>query len=137
VRKIHILKKRVENLEKEQKSQDKALFYLRDLESLSGIHLAEFYEESEKNDDESVTLGITVEDIEEELGLSKPKEPEHGYVISLIFDPNNPAEWSEEAGGGWRTQGMGTRYENMEDVKSRLKLLKKQWPTYPLKITKV
>jgi len=137
VKKIHILKKRVENLEHEQEEQDKALVYLRDLESLSGIHIDEFHGESKENDEESITLEITIEDIEEELGLSTPKKPEHGYVISLIFDPNNPAEWSEEAGGGWRDRGMGTRYEAATDVKSRLKSLKKQWPTYPLRITKV
>ena len=132
-----MLEKRVEHLEHEQEEQDKALYYLHDLENLSGMHITELYEKPKYLDEEPVALEITLEDIEEELGLSKPRTPQHGYVILLTFDPKNPAEWSEEAGGGWRDRGMGTRYADAKLVKGRLKLLKKQWPTYPLKITKV
>jgi len=137
VKNIHILKKLVENLEHEQEAQDKALCYLHDLENLSEMQIGEFHEEPQQIEEESIILEITLEDIEEELGLSKPKKPEHGYVISLIFEPHNPSEWSEESGGGWRDRGMGKRYEKLGDVKAQLKLLKKQWPTYPLRITKV
>jgi len=136
MKKFQLLIQRVENLENEQKEQDKALHYLKDLENLVNTQV-EMLPPIAQTDEKTITLEITAEDIEAELGLSQPKKPEHGYVILLHFDPKNPTEWSEEAGGGWRDRGMGTRYENVREVKERLKSLKRQWPTYPLKIVKV
>lgn len=131
---IQLLEKRIESLEIEQEDQDKALSCLRDLEELLGIKSPQT---EQTTDEGTVTLEITAEDIEAELALSQPKKILHGYVILLANDSKNLVEWSEESGGGWREIGMGTRYENPRDVKDRLKFLKRQWPTYPLKITKV
>ena len=128
------LEKRIEGLEIEQEEQDNLLNDLRDLESLLEM---EPLQARAGVDEKTITLEITAEDIESELALSKPKQPQHGYVILLTFDSKNLLEWSEESGGGWREEDMGTRYENPRDVKDRLKSLKRQWPTYPLRIKKM
>lgn len=61
---------------------------------------------------------------------------QQGYVICLMFDPNSPNEWSEESGGGWRERGGGTHYQDIEQMKQRLRKIRKQWPHYPLRVVK-
>jgi uncharacterized coiled-coil protein SlyX len=55
------------------------------------------------------------------------------YVICLTLNPKSPQEWS---GKGWRGAGKGLRYTNLEQAKQTFQKLKKQWPSYPLKIFK-
>ncbi len=68
----------------------------------------------------------------------KPAKTQSGYVICLMLNPSAPTEWSGEleSGGGWREPGKGTCYPDAEQVKRCLRSLKKQWPTYPLKVIK-
>ncbi len=68
----------------------------------------------------------------------KQPKRQSGYVICLMLNPNAPTEWSGEleSGGGWREPGKGTCYPDAEQVKRCLRSLKKQWPTYPLKVIK-
>jgi hypothetical protein len=57
-----------------------------------------------------------------------------GYVICLLFNEAAPTEWAEEAGGGWRGQGLGTAYANQVEARRRLEELKRKWPTYPIEV---
>ena len=60
-----------------------------------------------------------------------PNSATQSYVICLMFNPKSPQEWS---GNGWCEYGKGMRYTNPEQAKQTFKKLKKQWPSYPLKI---
>lgn len=62
-----------------------------------------------------------------------PNSATQSYVICLMFNPKSPQEWS---GNGWCEYGKGMRYTNPEQAKQIFRKLKKQWPSYPLKIFK-
>lgn len=79
---------------------------------------------------------LTIEVIPNLLEKAAPKVAKvlSGIYICLEFGSGAPvSEWSDET-HGWRTQGLGTRYQTKEDAMLRLAELKKRWPDYPLKL---
>lgn len=86
----------------------------------------------EAEDDEIVKLVLDEDDDEREQHQHTPIQ--HGYIIRLMFNPDNPSEWSSDAGGGWRDAGQGQCFSTKKQVKAVFAKLKKQWPNYPLKM---
>lgn len=68
--------------------------------------------------------------------IPSPPPSEHKtptYVICLLLNPKSPQEWS---GKNWCEMGNGMRYDQLDQAKQIAQKLKKQRPTYPLKIIK-
>ena len=138
------LEQRLRNLELEQEKQDGALTSLGDLDKevrqLEAIlnQIDNFQIKQNKDKYKRVTLDETkklekqLENLDTE-GFAPVNKGVTSYVIRLMFNPKSPQEWS---GTGWCEFGKGKRYTNLEQVNQICKKLKKQWPTYPLKIFK-
>ncbi len=143
------IEKRLKLLEKEQENQDYALDKLQSFndevrrleDELNRIekYRIKTHQSSEFQRDNPETERLEKElaqmDNEEQNAFKnseKASSSKQSYVISLMFNPNSPPEWS---GNGWLKPGQGTAY-NLEEAKLIYQQLKKKWPNYPLKIIK-
>jgi hypothetical protein len=106
------LLKRLDSLEQEQKNQQKEVYTLAE---------------------EMQPLGIDVHNYVDDIDV--PRKKKEGYVIVLDFGQGSPvSEWSDET-NGWRTVGLGSRYQESAQAKKRYQELKAKWPEYPLRLS--
>ncbi len=136
------LEQRLKTLELEQEKQQVALNDIGDLDKevrqLEAIlnQIDNFQIKQNKDKYKRVTLDETNK-LEKQLenldGFAAVDKSVTSYVIRLMFNPKSPQEWS---GTGWSEFGKGRRYTDLEQVNQIFKKLKKQWPTYPLKVFK-
>jgi len=93
--------------------------------------------EQERQQNQVNTLSVEMTDVKLVENVKVDKRPQHGYIIRLVFGDKSPvSEWSDET-NGWRTKGLGSRYNSKQDAEKKFSLLKKKWPSYPLKLIQV
>jgi len=139
------LEQRLKDLEIEQEEQDVALTTIGDLDKevrqLEAVlkEIDNYQIKQTEDNYERVTLDETkklekqLERIDEDGYTAAADKTATTYVIRLMFNRKSPQEWS---GTGWCEFGKGKHYNNPEQVSQIFKKLKKQWPTYPLKVFK-
>lgn len=131
----------MKELEKELSEINTQMIKSSESELLDDIDLSleDILKDLEQDDDFEAKSESRVKDIdlslESPLGQANKKNmPNHGYLVCLVFNPNSPSEWSDEAGGGWRGRNMGTRYPTYEKAEETLKELRKKWPDNPMQV---
>ncbi len=137
------LEERLKFLELEQEKQEVALTDIGDLDKevrqleailnqIDNFQIKQGEKYKRVTLDETKKLEQELENLDKD-GFVDADQKVTSYVIRLMFNPKSPQEWS---GTGWSEFGGGKHYTDFEQVNQILKKIKKQWPTYPLKVFK-
>lgn len=90
-------------------------------------------EMEQKRQEEDVDKLVEIVSPPKGATLTKIKS-DAGYTVCLIFGAGAPtSEWSDET-HGWRSKGLGSRYQSEQKARQKLTELKRRWPEYPLEI---
>ncbi|WP_353571433.1 hypothetical protein [Candidatus Albibeggiatoa sp. nov. BB20] len=69
-----------------------------------------------------------------DIGAPKAQNHEHYFTICLISPDGSYSEWSEEAGGGWRSIGLGRQYLEHEMALEHCEQVQQRFPNYNIKL---
>ncbi|MEK7991213.1 MAG: hypothetical protein VSS52_009425 [Thiotrichaceae bacterium] len=70
----------------------------------------------------------------EGLGAPKVQNHKHYFTICLVSPDGSYSEWSEEAGGGWHSVGLGRQYTDHDAALILCEKVQKKFPHYLVKL---
>jgi hypothetical protein len=124
---------RLNALELELERQQSDLQYLKDLETVVEL---EKKVRSTTNSAPKTARPIVAPTARPQPKTLPVEAPQGVFTVCLMFNRQNPSEWSEET-NGWRIANHGVRFNDYNQAALCAKRLKSRFPDYPIEVIRV